>query len=225
MKEIISTNKLTKQYKISSDNEVIALNCVDFSVDRGSMVAITGPSGSGKSTLLNLIGVLDKPSSGSIIIDGVDTRKIKNSGLARIRSEKIGFIFQSYNLINNLTALDNVALPLIYKGKSKKFSRKKAKELLDLVGLERRVNHYPNQLSGGQQQRVAIARALVNDPAIILADEPTGNLDSKNGIEIIELMQRLNKEKQQTFIIVTHNPDIATICDKIIELKDGRVVS
>lgn len=220
---IIFTNNLTKLYKISSDNEVVALNKVNFVVKKGEMVAITGPSGSGKSTLLNLIGVLDKPSNGDIVIDGIDIKKVKNRQLAKIRSEKIGFVFQNYNLINNLTALDNVALPLIYRGKTKKFARSKADELLDVVGLNGRANHFPSQLSGGQQQRVAIARALINQPAIILADEPTGNLDSKNGLEIIDLMKKLNKDNNQTFVIVTHNPDIAAVCDKVIELKDGVV--
>ncbi|MEM3829189.1 MAG: ABC transporter ATP-binding protein [Conexivisphaerales archaeon] len=202
---------------------VQALRGVSFVVKEGEFLAVLGPSGSGKSTLLHLIGCLDRPDEGEIIIEGRNVLELSDDELADLRLKRIGFVFQFFNLLPRLTALENVELPLMLAGVSDKESREEAKKLLELVGLGERLNHRPSELSGGEQQRVAIARALINNPKLILADEPTGNLDTKSGWEIVNLMRRLNEEMKQTFIVVTHDPQIAEVADRIIYLKDGLI--
>jgi putative ABC transport system ATP-binding protein len=218
---VIQAENLTKVYKMGQ-MEVHALNGLSLKIARGEVVSIMGPSGSGKSTLMNIIGCLDRPSSGEYILDGETVSKLSNDQLATIRNRKVGFVFQSFNLLTRATALANVELPLRYSSLAKG-RREKARSALESVGLSDRVTHRPNELSGGQQQRVAIARALVNDPAIILADEPTGNLDTKSGLEILELLLKLNREHGTTLIIVTHAPDIAAQSQRIIRIRDGVV--
>src|SRR5512143_1435343 len=216
---VIEVRDVTRTYKMG-EVEVNALRGVSFKVYQGEMVAIMGPSGSGKSTLMNMIGCLDQPTSGVYMLDGVEVSALKDSQLAEIRNKKIGFVFQTFNLLARTTALDNVETPMIYSGA--KDRRKRAREALESVGLADRVNHRPNELSGGQQQRVAIARALVNNPAIILADEPTGNLDSKTGVEIMALFDRLHAEGN-TIVLVTHEHDIAEYAHRVIHIRDGVV--
>jgi putative ABC transport system ATP-binding protein len=203
--------------------EVRALDGVDIKIERGSIVSIMGPSGSGKSTLMNLLGCLDRPTSGDYILDGVHVSKMNDDQLAAARNQMVGFVFQSFNLLTRQSALSNVELPLRYAGATKN-RKEKSVEALTAVGLGDRVNHRPTELSGGQQQRVAIARALINDPAIIMADEPTGNLDSKSGKEIMDLILSLNKTRKTTIIIVTHDRIIAKQTQRIIQLIDGKVV-
>jgi len=203
---------------------VHALRGMSFKVRKGEFVAIMGPSGSGKSTTLNLIGALDRPTSGKVLIDGVDISKLNDDELAYLRNKKIGFIFQSYNLINRTTVLRNVELPAIVSGMSKKERVEKAKKLLKAVGLESEIYRSPKYLSGGQQQRVAIARALMNDPTIILADEPTGNLDSKTGAEVMRYLRKMNEEFGTTLIVVTHDREVAEYAERIIHIKDGKVL-
>jgi putative ABC transport system ATP-binding protein len=219
---VISVRGLSKIYQMG-DVEVHALRGVDLDIWSGEMLAIMGPSGSGKSTLMNLLGCLDVPSQGSYTLDGVDVGKLRDSQLADIRCRKIGFVFQSFNLLPRTSALANVELPLIYAGMSSRQRRQRAEEVLTLVGLHERAQHKPNELSGGQQQRVAIARALSNRPAMILADEPTGNLDSKTSAEIMELFQRLNREQGITIIFVTHNPETAHYCQRVVLVRDGLI--
>jgi len=219
---VIEAFDLTKVYKMG-DIEVRALDGVSFKVRRGEVISIMGPSGSGKSTLMNLIGCLDRPSGGRYVLDGEEISKLNDDQLATIRNHKVGFVFQSFNLLPRATALANVELPLRYAGLTRGRSVR-AKESLEAVGLADRVHHRPNELSGGQQQRVAIARALVNDPAILMADEPTGNLDSKSGKEIMELILGLNREKGTTILIVTHDPKIAEQTQRVIRLMDGMIV-
>jgi putative ABC transport system ATP-binding protein len=221
---MIQIDQLTKVF-IMGENEIHALDNVSFSIDKGEMVAIMGPSGSGKSTLMSIIGCLDVPTSGSYILDDSSVENMTDTQLADVRNKKIGFIFQQFNLLSRTSALDNVLLPLAYTGMGGKASREKALKSLEMVGLQDRVDHHPSELSGGQQQRVAIARALVNDPAILLADEPTGALDSKTGAEIIGLFQSLHKDFGQTVILVTHDPFIAHHTERIIRLADGQIVS
>lgn len=218
---VIQAENLTKIYKMGSV-EVHALNGLSLKIARGEIVSIMGPSGSGKSTLMNIIGCLDRPTSGEYILDGEPVAKLSDDQLATIRNRKVGFVFQSFNLLSRATALANVELPLRYSG-AMQGRREKAREALESVGLADRIHHRPNELSGGQQQRVAIARALVNDPAIILADEPTGNLDTKSGQEIMELLLKLNHEHGTTLIIVTHAADIAAHSQRIIRIRDGVV--
>ena len=221
---MIQTENLTKVYQMGED-EVRALNGVTFHIDKGEMVAIMGPSGSGKSTLMSIIGCLDVPSSGIYSLDGVSVEHMQDSKLAEIRGRKIGFVFQQFNLLARTSALENVMLPLTYAGFSGKERHERALKALERVGLADRIHHAPSELSGGQQQRVAIARALVNEPAILLADEPTGALDSKTGVEILDLFQNLHREQSQTVIIVTHDSYIARHTNRIIKLSDGHITS
>ena len=224
MKYALRAENLKKQYKVSRSNIVKALCGVDISIKEGELVAIMGRSGSGKSTLLNLLGTLDKPSSGKVFIGDDEITALPKRKMPLIRNEKIGFIFQSFNLIPTLTAKENVMLPLKYAGISKRDSSKKAIESLKILDMGDRLNHIPSQLSGGQQQRVAIARALSGHPDIILADEPTGELDSATSKGILEIITDLNERKGLTFLIVTHDNEVAKICNRIINLKDGLVV-
>ncbi|MFN8515938.1 MAG: ABC transporter ATP-binding protein [Chloroflexia bacterium] len=215
---MIEVSDLTKTYKMG-DIVVRALRGVSFTIQRGELVAIMGPSGSGKSTLMNTLGCLDKPTSGTYRIDGVDVSRMSDNQLAAIRNRKIGFVFQSFNLLPKLTALENVELPMLYAGARDR--RKRATAALAAVGLGDRLHHKPKELSGGQQQRVAVARSLVNDPAIILADEPTGNLDTRSSMEVMQIFQRLNREQGITVIFVTHEPEIAEHTRRIIRVRDG----
>lgn len=221
MEIVFEMNQVKKIYKMG-DVDVKALDGISFKIKKGEFVIIMGPSGSGKSTTLHIMGCLDKPTSGNVYIDGVDVSKLNDKLLAKIRGEKIGFVFQQFNLLPRLTALENVELPMMYKGVPLKKRRKRAKELLELVGLGDRINHKPTQLSGGQMQRVAIARALANEPSYILADEPTGNLDSKSGEDILEIFKRLNKDGM-TVVIVTHDPELELLGNHVIFLRDGKI--
>lgn len=221
---MIHAEELTKVYQMG-DSEVRALNGASFTINRGEMVAIMGPSGSGKSTLMSIIGCLDVPTGGSYVLDGVAVGNMSETKLAEIRGHKIGFVFQQFNLLARTSALENVMLPLTYAGVSGKERKDQALRALERVGLGDRTHHAPNELSGGQQQRVAIARALVNAPAILLADEPTGALDSKTGVEIMELFQSLHGDSGQTVILVTHDPYVARHTDRIIKISDGRIMS
>ena len=218
---VIDANNLTKVYKMGTQ-EVCALCGVSVQIERGEVVAIMGPSGSGKSTMMNILGCLDLPTTGEYSLDGEEVSLLKDDQLADIRNRKVGFVFQSFNLLNRTTALGNVELPLRYAGVTTG-RRQQALEALEAVGLKDRVLHRPTELSGGQQQRVAIARALVNDPAIIMADEPTGNLDSKVGKEIIALLLDMNRKKGTTLIIITHDPTVAAQTHRIIHLRDGLI--
>ena len=220
---IISINNLAKVYVMGS-TEVHALKSVSLAIERNEYVALMGPSGSGKSTLMNLLGCLDTPTSGEYELNGINVSTMVDSDLAEVRNSEIGFVFQTFNLLPRLSSLENVALPLVYSGMSKSKRLARAQEVLDMVGLGDRVDHKPNELSGGQRQRVAIARALVNNPAIILADEPTGNLDTKTSIEIMAIFEEIQK-RGNTVILVTHEPDIAEHAHRIIRLRDGLVES
>ncbi len=220
---MIDIHDITKIYKMG-DIEVPALQGATVKIYPGELVSIMGPSGSGKSTLMNILGCLDQPTSGTYRLDGMDVEKLNDNQLAEARNKKIGFVFQSFNLLRRTSAIDNVEQPLIYAGIGGKERRERAKTALELVGLGTRLKHHSNELSGGQQQRVAIARALVTNPAIILADEPTGNLDSKSGAEIMCIFQRLNEENGITVIFVTHDPRIAQHTRRVIRLADGRIV-
>ena len=219
---IITVDNVNKTYKNGS-LELQVLKNISFKVDKGEFLAIMGSSGSGKSTMMNILGCLDNQYEGKYILDGIDISKSTEKELSEIRNKKIGFIFQSFNLLPRLTALENVELPLIYSSVPKEERHKRANELLEMVGLKERTHHRPNELSGGQRQRVAIARALVNNPSIILADEPTGNLDSKSEAEIIEILQKLNK-MGKTIVIVTHEPNIGEIAQRKIVFKDGEII-
>ena len=221
---VIRVRDLYKVYRMG-DTKVYALNGVDLDIRRGEFCAITGPSGSGKSTLLNMLAGLEHPSKGEIVIAGKHIEKLNEKQLVTFRRERVGFIFQSYNLIATMDAVENVALPLSFRGMGKARRAKRAKEYLKLVGLERFMTHMPNQMSGGQQQRVGIARALAVDPQIIFADEPTGNLDSKTTMEVLKLMQTIVRERNQTLVMVTHDNNLATYADRIIKIIDGKIVS
>lgn len=223
MAVVITTQDLTKTYDMGA-TKVHALQGVDVSVSENDFVALMGPSGSGKSTLMNLFGCLDTPTSGTYILDGINVSTMTDGELAEVRNRKIGFVFQTFNLLPRLSALDNVALPLVYSGMSKSDREARAQEVLTQVGLGDRVDHKPNELSGGQRQRVAIARALVNNPSIILADEPTGNLDTKTSIEIMSIFEEIHRQGN-TVILVTHEPDIAEHAHRIVRLRDGKVES
>ena len=221
---LIETTDLYKIYEVG-ETAVHALAGVSVTIEQGEFVAIMGPSGSGKSTFMNLIGCLDKPTKGQYLLDGIAVGRLNRDELAQIRNKKIGFIFQMFNLLSRTTALENVEIPMLYNDTPHGERRRRAMAALKTLGLEGREHHNPNQLSGGQQQRVAVARALVNDAPLILADEPTGNLDRKTGIEIMELLVRLNKESHITIVLVTHDPDIALFGKRVIKFLDGGIVS
>jgi putative ABC transport system ATP-binding protein len=221
---LIETQKLAKFYDVG-DEGVHALEDVSITINRGEFVAIMGPSGSGKSTFMNIIGCLDQPTAGQYLLDGTKIGGLSRDELAEIRNRKIGFVFQGFNLLSRTTALENVELPLLYNHIPAKERKNKSLKALKMLGLEGREYHHPNQLSGGQQQRVAIARALVNEAPILMADEPTGNLDTKTSIEIMELLVQLNKDSGTTIILVTHEPDIATFSKRIVHFVDGHLIS
>jgi putative ABC transport system ATP-binding protein len=226
MSTVISVKNLVKTYVVG-EVEVNALRGVNLDVQRGEFLAVTGPSGSGKSTFMHIVGCLDRPTSGQYFLDGQDVSRMSKDALAAVRNKKIGFVFQGFNLLARTSALDNVELPLLYGGNGMKTAERhqRAMEVLSLVGLGDRTDHHPNQLSGGQQQRVAIARALINNPSIILADEPTGNLDTKTSIEVMGIFQRLNVERGITVVLITHEMDIAEYGTRTVTFRDGLVVS
>lgn len=219
---LVKLTKINKTYRISKDISFQALKNINLSIREGEFVAIVGPSGSGKSTLMNILGLLDRPTFGSYELEGKDVSHLSEKELAQVRNKKIGFVFQQFNLLNRTSILDNVALPLVYAGVSNKEREEKAKKVLEQVGLGDKLQNRPNQLSGGQQQRAAIARALVMDPQIILADEPTGNLDTKTGEQIIDIFRKLNKQGK-TIILITHELSIARQAQKIINVRDGEI--
>src|SRR5689334_9216710 len=226
MANVISVKNLVKTYVVG-EVEVRALRGVNLDVERGEFLAVTGPSGSGKSTFMHIAGCLDKPTSGQYFLDGQDVSRMTKDQLAAVRNKKIGFVFQGFNLLSRTSALDNVELPLLYGNSGLKTAErhKRAMEVLTAVGLGNRADHHPNQLSGGQQQRVAIARALINQPSILLADEPTGNLDTKTSIEVMDIFQRLNRERGITVLLITHEQDIAEYGTRIVTFRDGQVVA
>jgi len=221
----IEVRDINKYYNKGLQSEVHVLKDVSLCFDTGSFVSIMGPSGSGKTTLLDIIGSLMKPTSGKVFLGGIDTSDLSDNELAKIRRHTIGFIFQQYNLVQSFTAIENVELALRIAGKSRSESKKRATKLLDMVELSHRMNNRPNQMSGGEQQRVAIARSLANEPKVILGDEPTGNLDTKTGNKILDLLRRLNKEEGYTIITVTHDPEVGRIADRTVRIRDGTIVS
>ncbi|MDO4260949.1 MAG: ABC transporter ATP-binding protein [Eubacteriales bacterium] len=221
---IIELQKIVKRFYIGMPNELEILHGIDLKVKEGEFVSIVGSSGSGKTTMMNIIGILDRPTEGEYMLDGVDVARAKDRELSMIRNQKIGFVFQTYNLISRTSALKNVELPMLYAGLGKKERSDRAMELLRMVGMGERVSHNPDELSGGQKQRVAIARAMANDPAIILADEPTGALDSKTGRMIMDIFHRLNEEQGKTIVLITHSQELAEETERIVTLKDGEII-
>ncbi|MBR6158886.1 MAG: ABC transporter ATP-binding protein [Lachnospiraceae bacterium] len=222
---MIEMNNIVKRYFIGKPNELEVLHGVNLTVYEGEFVAVVGPSGSGKSTLMNMIGALDLPTMGQYKLDGFDMFHAEEDDLSAIRNKKIGFVFQTYNLIARMTALKNVELPMLYAGMGKRERNERAKQLLEMMGMGERMGHNPDELSGGQKQRVAIARAMANDPAIILADEPTGALDSSTGRLIMDIFHRLNREQGKTIVLITHSPELAEETQRIMTLHDGMIVS
>ncbi|MBQ1547069.1 MAG: ABC transporter ATP-binding protein [Lachnospiraceae bacterium] len=218
---MIKLENIIKRYYIGQPNELEILHGISLEVKKGEFVSIVGPSGSGKSTLMNVIGALDKPTSGIYHLDGIDVGNAEDNELSDIRNLKIGFVFQTYNLISKTTALSNVELPMLYAGIPRAKRRERAKELLAMVEMDERAKHLPEELSGGQKQRVAIARAMANDPAIILADEPTGALDTKTGRLVMDIFHRLNEEQKKTIVLITHSPELATETERIVTIRDG----
>lgn len=223
IKPIIECKKIVKRFYIGQPNELEILHGIDLTVNMGEFVSIVGESGSGKSTLMNILGALDRPTEGTYFLDGVDVGAGKDKQLSEIRNRQIGFVFQTYNLIARTMALSNVELPLLYAGVAKAERTRKAKELLELVGMQERMTHCPDELSGGQKQRVAIARAMANDPSIILADEPTGALDSKTGRVIMDIFHKLHEEQGKTIVLITHSNELANETERIITLRDGEI--
>lgn len=223
IKPIIECKKIVKRFYIGRPNELEILHGIDLTVNMAEFVSIVGESGSGKSTLMNILGALDRPTEGTYFLDGVDVGAGKDKQLSEIRNRQIGFVFQTYNLIARTTALSNVKLPLLYAGVAKAERTRKAKELLELVGMQERMTHRPDELSGGQKQRVAIARAMANDPSIILADEPTGALDSKTGRVIMDIFHKLHEEQGKTIVLITHSNELANETERIITLRDGEI--
>lgn len=221
---MIRLENIVKKYFINEPNELTVLKGLNLNIDEGEFVSIVGQSGSGKSTLMNILGALDRPTDGEYTLDGIPIASMSNNRLSEIRNEKIGFVFQTFNLIPRTTALSNVELPMFYKGIGKKARRERAIELLRLVEMEDRMEHMPNELSGGQKQRVAIARSLANDPSIILADEPTGALDTKTGNLVMDIFLRINKEEKKTVILITHNEELALRTQRVITIRDGEII-
>ena len=223
-RNIIDLHGIVKRFYIGQPNELEILHGIDLTVKEGEFVSIVGASGSGKTTLMNIIGVLDRPTEGDYILDGVDVGKAKDRELSGIRNQKIGFVFQTYNLISRTSALRNVELPMMYAGVGKKERIERAKYYLEMVGMQDRMSHRPDELSGGQKQRVSIARAMTNDPSIILADEPTGALDSKTGRKIMDIFHQLNRDRGKTIVLITHSNELAEETERIITLKDGEII-
>jgi putative ABC transport system ATP-binding protein len=223
-KDAVVLEGVTRIYLAGTEAEVVAVKDINLRVESGDYVAIMGPSGSGKSTLLNLMGAMDRPSRGRIIIDGTDITRASNTQLANIRNTKIGMVFQSFNLINRMNVIENIELPLVVRGVPPKRRRMLAERLLDELGIKSKANRKPLELSGGQQQRVAIARALIGDPPIILADEPTGNLSTSDTNQVLEILDSLNKEMGKTLVVATHNPDVAKHAERIVHMRDGQIV-
>lgn len=222
---LIDMNKIIKRYYVGQPNELEILHGIDLKIYHGEFVAIVGESGSGKSTLMNIIGVLDKPTEGAYFLEGIDLSKCPDDDMSTIRNEKIGFVFQNFNLIGRTSAIKNVELPMLYAGVSAKKRNERATELLDMVGMRDRGNHQPNELSGGQKQRVAIARSLANDPSIILADEPTGALDSETSRIVMNIFHDLNEKQGKTIVLITHSRELAEECPRVVTIKDGYVIS
>lgn len=222
---MIEVKNLVKKYFIGTPNELLVLDNINLKIEDGEFVALVGASGSGKSTFMNIIGALDKPTSGEYCIDGTPIQSMTEDELSDIRGKKIGFVFQNFNLMGRTNALKNVELPMLYAGIQQKERTARAKELLALVGMDKRMDHYPSELSGGQKQRVAIARSLVNDPSIILADEPTGALDSKTGDLVMDIFKKVHKEKNKTILVITHSMEVAKMTQRIITIKDGVILS
>lgn len=225
METVIKLENIIKKYYIGEPNELEILHGISMEINHGEFVAIVGQSGAGKSTLMNEIGILDRPTSGSYFLDGIDVSNAKDSELSLIRNQKIGFIFQTYNLIPQLNAQKNIEVPMLYARISKKEREKRSKELLELVEMQERAKHLPSELSGGQKQRIAIARSMANNPAILLADEPTGALDSKTGRLVMDLFHKLHKEQNKTIILITHSQELANETERIITISDGRIIS
>ena len=224
MEKMIELSGIVKRFYIGKPNELEILHGIDLTVYKGEFLSIVGASGSGKTTLMNIIGVLDRPTEGNYLLDGIDIERARDQELSHIRNQKIGFVFQTYNLISRTSALKNVELPMMYAGVGRKERAERARRYLELVGMEERMSHKPDELSGGQKQRVSIARAMSNDPSVILADEPTGALDSKTGRKIMDIFHRLNKEEGKTIVLITHSNELADETDRMITLKDGEIL-